>query len=58
MRKQFLIRFAFVFFVRIIALPATAQEQILAFTHVDVIDATGSPEKPDMTVIVEGKHIL
>jgi len=58
MRKQFLLRFAFVFIVGIIALPATAQEQILAFTHVNVIDATGSPVQPDMTVIVGGKQIL
>ena len=36
----------------------TAQESILAFTHVNVIDATGSPVLADMTVIVEGKRIL
>ena len=35
----------------------TAQEPILAFTHVNLIDATGSPVLPDMTVIVEGKRI-
>jgi len=30
----------------------------LAFTHVNVIDATGSPAQADMTVIVQGKQIL
>lgn len=29
----------------------------LAFTHVTVIDATGSPSQPDMTVIIEGDRI-
>jgi imidazolonepropionase-like amidohydrolase len=29
----------------------------LAFTHVTVIDATGAPAKPDMTVVVSGDHI-
>ncbi len=29
----------------------------LAFTHVTVIDATGSPAKPDMTVIITGDRI-
>jgi imidazolonepropionase-like amidohydrolase len=29
----------------------------LAFTHVTVIDATGSPAQPDMTVVVSGNRI-
>src|SRR5215469_6522581 len=29
----------------------------LALTHVTVIDATGAPAKPDMTVIISGGHI-
>jgi imidazolonepropionase-like amidohydrolase len=29
----------------------------LVFTHVTVIDATGSPAKPDMSVVITGKHI-
>ncbi len=29
----------------------------LVFTHVTVIDATGSPAKPDMTVVITGEHI-
>ena len=32
-------------------------ERPLAFTHVTVIDATGAPAQPDMTVIVSGNHI-
>ena len=35
-----------------------AQEPVLAITHVNLIDGTGSPAQADMTVIVEGKHIL
>ncbi|HTA57138.1 MAG TPA: hypothetical protein VK805_03230, partial [Candidatus Baltobacteraceae bacterium] len=34
-----------------------AQEPALAITHVNLIDATGSPLLTDMTVIVEGKQI-
>jgi imidazolonepropionase-like amidohydrolase len=30
----------------------------LAFTHVTVIDATGSPPQPDMTVVIDDKHIV
>ena len=30
----------------------------LAFTHVTVIDATGSPPQPDMTVVIDEKHIV
>src|SRR5258708_36064859 len=35
-----------------------AQEPVLAITHVNLIDATGSPDLADMTVIVAGKRIL
>jgi imidazolonepropionase-like amidohydrolase len=35
-----------------------APERALAFTHVNVIDATGSPVQPDMTVIVIGRQIV
>lgn len=30
----------------------------LAFTHVTVIDATGAAAKPDMTVVIDGNHIV
>ena len=36
---------------------SAAQDHPLAFTHVTVIDATGAPALPDMTVIVAGKKI-
>src|SRR5690242_530656 len=29
----------------------------IAITHVNVIDATGSPVQPDMTVVIEGEKI-
>jgi imidazolonepropionase-like amidohydrolase len=35
-----------------------AQERQLALSHVTVIDATGTPPQPDMTVIVSGQKIL
>lgn len=34
-----------------------ADERPLAFTHVSVIDATGSPAQPDMTVVVSNHRI-
>jgi len=34
-----------------------ASTSALAITHVTVIDATGAPPKPDMTVIVKDGHI-
>jgi ankyrin repeat protein len=33
------------------------QQKALVFTHVTVIDATGAPAKPDMTVVVRGGRI-
>jgi len=49
----------------ILALPAmlaaqanpVTQPQPLLFTHVTVIDMTGAPAKPDMTVVVDGGRI-
>jgi imidazolonepropionase-like amidohydrolase len=35
-----------------------ASSPTLAFTHVSVIDATGTPPQPDMTVIVKDQHII
>ena len=37
--------------------PAGGGPRPLAFTHVTVIDATGSPAQPDMTVVVTGDRI-
>ncbi len=33
------------------------QEQVLAITHVTVIDATGAPPKPDMTLLITDQRI-
>ena len=33
------------------------KQTVLIFTHVTVIDATGAPAKPDMTVVVRGDRI-
>lgn len=41
-----------------LAFRAAGQETALAFVHVNVIDATGSPVQTDMTVVVQGKEIL
>ncbi len=57
LRKTVRILFS-VFFLIEIASAVTAQESTLAFTHVNVIDATGAPVQADMTVIVQGKQIL
>ena len=35
----------------------STQPQALVFTHVTVIDATGAPGKPDMTVVITGNRI-
>lgn len=36
---------------------ASSSKTTVAFTHVTVIDATGTPAQPDMTVIIEGQRI-
>jgi imidazolonepropionase-like amidohydrolase len=41
----------------VFAEPAVPPHATLAFTHVNVIDATGGPLQPDMTVIVTDGHI-
>jgi len=37
---------------------AAAADSAIAFTHVNIIDATGSPAQPDMTVIIRGQRIV
>ncbi len=37
---------------------ATVPRPALVFTHVNVIDATGTPVQPDMTVVIEGQRIV
>jgi len=36
---------------------ASSGQTALVFTHVTVIDATGAPPKPDMTVVIKGDRI-
>lgn len=58
MRKQFAAFLLAAACLAMLAFRAAAQEPELAFAHVNVIDATGSPVQPDMTVVVQGKEIL
>lgn len=42
----------------VIAQPKSSPDQeVLVFTHVTVIDATGAPAKPDMSVVITGDRI-
>ena len=47
---------AFLFFVTGNA--GAAQDRAIAFTHVMVIDGTGSEPKPEQTVVVSGDRIV
>jgi imidazolonepropionase-like amidohydrolase len=55
---------ALLLFICQLSLPLYAQQQViaeqnvLAMTHVTVIDVTGAPAKPDMTVIISGNRII
>jgi imidazolonepropionase-like amidohydrolase len=44
--------------VTIILIAAAAPERALVFTRVNVIDATGTPAQPDMTVVIQGQQII
>ena len=35
-----------------------SQSKSLVFTHVTIIDATGAPARPDLTVVVSGERII
>jgi len=50
--------FLVIFSLATIVVPSSAADPVLAFRHVNVIDATGSPVRPDMTVVVEGQRIV
>jgi imidazolonepropionase-like amidohydrolase len=58
MQKALLI--LLVLFVSVCAIPtrADAADSTLVFIHVNIIDATGAPVQPDMTVIVRGQRIV
>src|SRR5579864_6679365 len=36
----------------------SAAQKVLALTHVTVIDTTGGPAQPDMTVVIRGDRIV
>jgi len=57
MRRLTLVLFFFLMTISVALEAASAQERILAFTHVNLIDATGRPLQSDMTVIVRGQKI-
>lgn len=41
----------------LLSVQASARQQPLAFTHVNVISMTGAPSQPDMTVVIRGNRI-
>jgi imidazolonepropionase-like amidohydrolase len=41
-----------------ILIAGATPERTLAVTHVNLIDATGTPAQPDMTVIIMGQRIV
>ena len=58
MHRAFASVFLIIFSLATIVAPSSAADPVLAFRHVNVIDATGSPVRPDMTVVVEGQRIV
>src|SRR2546428_1712557 len=58
MRKTLLVVFATLLPALIIAQTRpVVPSRPLAFVHVTIIDATGAPPKPDMTVVISGGRI-
>ena len=58
MHRAFASVFLVILSIATIVAPSWAADPVLAFRHVNVIDATGSPVRPDMTVVVEGQRIV
>jgi hypothetical protein len=58
MHRAFASVFLVILSLATIVAPSSAADPVLAFRHVNVIDATGSPVRPDMTVVVEGQRIV
>jgi imidazolonepropionase-like amidohydrolase len=58
MQRAFASVFLVILSLATMVAPSSAAEPVLAFRHVNVIDATGSPVHPDMTVVVEGQRIV
>src|ERR1700694_397051 len=57
MQRAFAGVFLVIFSIATIAPPSAAADPVLALRHVNVIDASGAPVRPDMTVVVEGQRI-
>jgi imidazolonepropionase-like amidohydrolase len=57
MQRAFASVFLVILSIATIVAPSSVADPILAFRHVNVIDATGSPVRTDMTVVVEGQRI-
>jgi imidazolonepropionase-like amidohydrolase len=58
--RKILVLFLFLFLSGLLSAQTTTipPARPLAPTHVTVIDVTGAPSKPDMTLIVEGNRIV
>jgi hypothetical protein len=56
--KAFASVFLVILSLATVVAPSSAADPVLAFRHVNVIDAAGSPVRPDMTVVVEGQRIV
>jgi len=57
MQRAFASVFLVILSLATIVAPSSAADPILAFRHVNVIDASGAPVRADMTVVVEGQRI-
>jgi imidazolonepropionase-like amidohydrolase len=57
MQRAFAGVFLVILSIATIAPPSAAADPVLALRHVNVIDASGAPVRPDMTVVVEGQRI-
>jgi hypothetical protein len=58
MRKPTILSLSLILVLTAVCLRATPPQSTLVFTHVNVIDATGAPVQPDMTVVVEDQRIV
>jgi hypothetical protein len=58
MKKEAIIFLAAVVAAATMLIAGAAPERTLAVTHVSLIDATGTPAQPDMTVIIVGQRIV
>jgi imidazolonepropionase-like amidohydrolase len=57
MKKVLLFLLVWLLPVELFAQQGDNKQKALVFTHATVIDATGAPAKPDMTVVIKGGRI-